>query len=153
MFKENFKLHLYIIKCYLLGISPLANVYLTGEVMKMEEHITFKLTCRSCLIPFANSVYFYVNGLLEDNVRYSGGNCYHKKNICVPTECSCSKKGNIFKWSFTSHHSDLEFSCEMRFIDVETSQLSIQTAILVFNESGNKNSCLSLLNQFWIFRC
>lgn len=45
-------------------------------------------------------------------------------------------EGNSFAWIYKSDMSNLTFSCEMRFINKETSELSIQKAHLFYNETG-----------------
>lgn len=71
-----------------------------------------------------------------DTVRYSDGKCYHKRKICNSKECTCSMEGNNFTLSIKSDLSFMDFSCEMRFRDEDTSKLTIQTAHLIFNETG-----------------
>lgn len=119
-----------------LGNVYSADVYLNGEAVAVKEKIHFNLSCFSCWIPYTKSVYFLVNGVLEDSVRYHDGKCYHKRKACSQTECTCSKEGNNFTWSFISTLLYLEFSCEMQFKDEETSKLSIHTTNLIYNGSG-----------------
>lgn len=117
------------------------DLHLSGEIIETKEYKKFNLTCFSCWIPHMRSVYFFVNGVLEDNLQVSGGKCYNKREMCNLTECTCSMEGNDFTWSYTSDLSYLEFSCEMRFKDLETLQLSFETAHLIYYETVNEMDC------------
>lgn len=86
--------------------------------------------------PYEESADFYINDVQIDAVRYSDGKCYHKRKLCDPIECTCSMEGNNFTLSMSSGLSFMEFSCEMRFKDEATGKLSVQTAHLIFNETG-----------------
>ncbi|XP_052062003.1 uncharacterized protein LOC127702043 [Mytilus californianus] len=127
--KANVNIHL------MKGTIYSADIHLSGEIMKKTTKNKFTLTCYSCWLPATESVNFFVNGGLEDSVRYKDGKCYKKRKLCSPSECTCSNEGNKFTWSFLSDLSFLEFSCEMRFKDEKTSTFSIQTANLSYNES------------------
>lgn len=96
----------------------------------------FKITCFSCWVPDTESANFFVNDVLEESIRYNDGNCYRKRDLCSLSECTCSDEGNNFTWYFISDLSFIKISCELRFTDEETSTHSIQTANIVYNESG-----------------
>lgn len=118
------------------GPAYSAGVHLSGEFTKFKNHTEFNLTCFSCWTPHMKSVTFFVNDVLKDSISYNNEKCYHRRKLCKPAECTCSDGGSRFTWSFDDDSSIIVFACEMRFIDEETSTVLVQTATLLYNDTG-----------------
>lgn len=121
---------------YYLGSMSTIDVELSGEINKTKEEHVFKLECFSCWKPHIEGVEFYVNGVLEDSIRYQNGLCYHKKNLCDPDKCACSSGGKYFTWIFKSYLSYIQFTCAMRFRDNTEFTFTTHEASLIYNGTG-----------------
>lgn len=116
------------------GIGPLIDIDISAENMKIDEGNRFKLACFSCWVPHTKGVDIFVNNVLEDSIRYSNGQCYHKLYECTPERCTCSAEGRNFTWTYIlSDLSNITFTCAMRFKDEIKAMFVHQKADLTFN--------------------
>lgn len=107
------------------------------EVIEINQHTLLKLVCSSCWIPSGKTVDFLINETIEDSVRQSNGNCYHKGQLCKPDICACSPEGNSFTWILPAGYTNINVSCEMIFDNELISTSSTHRATVFYDGKGN----------------
>lgn len=115
------------------------DIDISAENYKLNEENMFKLTCSSCLIPFGEAVEIYVNDVRVDEIRHFDGRCYHNLVHCTPATCTCTcaTKGRSFTCTYVSSLSIIQFSCQMRFKDLENERrLVTYKAEITYNRIG-----------------
>lgn len=119
---------------YLRGNAFSNDVFLTGEILDVNNTELVKLKCQSSKEPAFHSVEFFVDHITFDIVKLDKGKCYNSLGECSEKICMCLNAGKDFIWIFypTDVLKKYVFGCQVRIFDEKNNTFKT-TATLHFD--------------------
>lgn len=122
---------------------------LTLSLLHSSRLQSVTLICFSCRAPHGHHAEFLKDDKSVDSIRYNmvTGKCTHINGECLPGMCSCIPSGNKFTrmFPFIAINKTTDFSCRMKFVDIDKSSIFSMISTVLFNGQGRNISHMKCL--------